>query len=91
MPYLAVVDETYNMSAPKTVAVSTGLDALTHAVEAYISKKAMDLTDTLAISAVKRILTYLPKKPAGTGMTKRQAVRWRWQRWKRESASIIPA
>ena len=61
MPYLAVVDETYNMSAPKTVAVSTGLDALTHAVEAYISKKAMDLTDTLAISAVKRILTYLPK------------------------------
>lgn len=61
MPYLAVVDETYNMSAPKTVAVSTGLDALTHAVEAYISKKAMDLTDTLAVSAVKRILTYLPK------------------------------
>lgn len=61
LPYLSIVDYTYNLSAPVTVAVSTGLDALTHAVEAYISKKAMDLTDTLAVSAVKRIFQYLPE------------------------------
>ena len=39
---------------------STGLDALTHAVEAYTSKQAQTLTDALALSAVKRIFKYLP-------------------------------
>ena len=39
---------------------STGLDALTHAVEAYTSKQAQPLTDALALSAVKRIFKYLP-------------------------------
>lgn len=60
IPDIAVVDEDFGISAPRSVTVSTGLDALTHAVEAYTSKKASDLTDTLALSAVKRIMKYLP-------------------------------
>ncbi len=60
MPTLAVVDSQLTVSAPQSVTASTGLDALTHAVEAYTSKKAQPLTDTFAISAVKRIFKFLP-------------------------------
>ena len=60
VPYLAVVDAQLSLGAPKSVTAATGLDALTHAVEAYTSKKAMPLTDVLAVSAVKRIMRYLP-------------------------------
>jgi len=55
MPSLAVVDPELSFSTPKSVTVSTGLDALTHAVEAYTSRKAQPLTDVLALSAVRRI------------------------------------
>lgn len=61
IPDLAVVDYEYTKSSPKNITVSTGLDALTHAVEAYTSKLAQPLCDALAISAVKRIFKYLPK------------------------------
>lgn len=61
LPYLAVVDPGFGMDMPKSVTAATGLDALTHAVEAYTSKKAQKLTDILAISAVRRIMKYLPK------------------------------
>lgn len=60
MPKLAVVDPELTVTSPKGVTVSTGLDALTHAIEAYTSRKAQPLSDTLAISAVKRIFQYLP-------------------------------
>lgn len=60
IPDLAVVDYEYTKTSPKNITVSTGLDALTHAVEAYTSKLAQPLTDALAISAVKRIFKYLP-------------------------------
>ena len=60
LPTIAVIDYDFSMDMPKSITVATGLDALTHAVEAYTSKKAIDLTDTLAISAVKRIMKYLP-------------------------------
>lgn len=60
VPHLAVVDAQLTLGAPKSVTAATGLDALTHAVEAYTSKKAMPLTDVLAVSAVKRIMRYLP-------------------------------
>lgn len=60
IPQLAIVDSDFTVSSPKSVTAATGLDALTHAVEAYISKKAIPLTDTLAVSAVKRIMNYLP-------------------------------
>lgn len=60
LPDLAVVDPALSLSAPARVTASTGLDALTHSIEAYTSKKAQPLTDTLALSAVKRIFANLP-------------------------------
>ncbi len=60
IPDVAIVDPMFSKSSPKSVTANTGLDALTHAVEAYTSKKAQPLTDTLAVSAVKRIMKYLP-------------------------------
>lgn len=61
IPDVAVIDGKLGVSAPKSVTVSTGLDALTHAVEAYTSRLAQPLTDSVCISAVKRLFTYLPK------------------------------
>lgn len=61
LPAMAVVDPVFTMKAPPQVTAATGLDALTHAVEAYISVKAMPLTDAYAVSAVRRILRWLPE------------------------------
>lgn len=61
IPKVAVIDSTYSSDMPKHITAATGLDALTHAIEAYISRKAFPLTDTCAVSAIKRILKYLPK------------------------------
>lgn len=60
MPDLAIIDPRFTMTAPPKITAATGLDALTHAIEAYTSKKAQSLSDTFAISAVKRIFKYLP-------------------------------
>lgn len=61
IPDVAIVDASFTVSSPKSVTNATGLDALTHAVEGYTSKKASPLTDVFAIDAVKRIFEYLPK------------------------------
>ncbi len=61
IPKLAVIDPFFTLSAPPKVTSSTGLDALTHAIEAYTSKKAQPLSDIFAISAVKRIFKNLLK------------------------------
>jgi len=55
IPDLAVLDPELTLSMPERVTVSSGLDALTHAVEAYTSRKAQPLSDAYALSAVKRI------------------------------------
>lgn len=60
MPTLAVIDPQFTMTAPPKITASTGLDALCHAVEAYTSVRAQTLSDTFALSAVKRIFEYLP-------------------------------
>lgn len=60
LPDLAIIDPKFTMTAPKGVTAATGMDALTHAIEAYTSKRANALTDIFAISAIKRIFTYLP-------------------------------
>ena len=60
VPKLAIVDSSFTVGAPKSVTSATGLDALTHAVEAYTSRKAFSMTDTLDVLAVKRIMKYLP-------------------------------
>lgn len=60
MPTLAIVDPIFTMTTPPLITAATGLDALTHSIEAYTSKKAQPLTDNFAISSIKRILKYLP-------------------------------
>lgn len=61
IPTVAIIDPDFSMDMPKSVTAATGLDAFTHAIEAYTSKKAFSLTDTYAISAIKRIFKYLPQ------------------------------
>lgn len=60
VPNLAIVDPTFTLSSPKSITAATGLDALTHAIESYTSKRAFCMTDTLAIASIKRIMEYLP-------------------------------
>jgi alcohol dehydrogenase class IV len=55
MPEIAIVDPVLTISSPKNTTAATGIDALTHALEAYISKKAQPFTDHLALSAIKLI------------------------------------
>ena len=61
MPDLAVIDPAFTMTAPKGVTAATGVDALTHAIEAYTSRKAQPLADTFAVSACQRIFANLKK------------------------------
>lgn len=61
LPKVAMLDYTFSNGCPKTVTVSAGLDALTHAIEAFISVNAQPLSDALALSAIKRIMRYLPQ------------------------------
>lgn len=55
LPDVAVADPDLSMGLPPGPTVSTGVDALTHAVEAYVSRKAQPLSDSLALSAIRRI------------------------------------
>ena len=60
MPNMAIVDTDMMMSAPKGLTSASGIDALTHALEAYASVMATDYTDGLALKAMKSIFKYLP-------------------------------
>lgn len=60
MPDVAIVDYRFTLTSPKSVTAAPGLDALTHAIEGYTSRRAQPMTDTFAVSAVKRIFKYLP-------------------------------
>ena len=59
MPDVAIVDPLLSVSSPKSVTAATGIDALSHAIEGYISKKAHPMTDTLALSAMELIVQNL--------------------------------
>lgn len=61
MPDAAIVDPLLTISSPKSVTAATGVDALSHAIEAYISKRAHPMTDTLALSAMELIVNNLRK------------------------------
>ena len=75
LPKVAVVDPSYTVSSPQKITAQTGLDALTHAVEAYTSKKACPLTDVYAAEAVRKIMKYLPAAyEDGSDMTARTAM-----------------
>lgn len=59
IPNLAIIDPVFTMTAPPVVTAATGIDALTHAIESYTSRKSQPMSDSFAISAVKRIFKYL--------------------------------
>ena len=60
LPNMAIIDTDFHMSAPKGLTAASGIDAVTHAVEAYASMLATDYTDGLALKALKIIFEYLP-------------------------------
>ena len=57
---MAIVDADNMMNQPKGLTSASGVDVLTHALEAYVSVMASDYTDGLALKAMKSVLTYLP-------------------------------
>lgn len=61
MPDMAIIDVDLHMSAPKGLTAASGIDALIHALEAYVSILATDYTDGLAIKAIKLIFDYFPR------------------------------
>ena len=61
LPNMAIIDTDFHMSAPKGLTAASGIDAVTHAVEAYAAMLATDYTDGLAIQALKNIFKYLPR------------------------------
>ncbi len=61
LPDMAIIDIDFHMNAPKELTAASGIDAVTHALEAYASMLATDYTDSLALRALKIIFEYLPR------------------------------
>ena len=61
MPNMAIVDADLHMSAPKGLTAASGIDAVTHDLEAYAAMLATDYTDGLALRSLKTIFEYLPR------------------------------
>ena len=61
LPKMAIVDADFHMTAPKGLTAASGIDAVTHALEAYAAMLATDYTDGLALRALKMIFEYLPR------------------------------
>ena len=61
LPKMAIVDADMMMNAPKGLTSASGIDALVHSIEAYVSMMATEFTDSLAIEAIKIIFEYLPR------------------------------
>ncbi|MBQ1389562.1 MAG: bifunctional acetaldehyde-CoA/alcohol dehydrogenase [Clostridia bacterium] len=61
LPNMAIIDTDYHMTAPKGLTAASGIDAVTHVLEAYASIMATDYTDGIGLRAIKNIFEYLPR------------------------------
>ena len=61
MPNMAIIDADMHMTAPKGLTAASGIDAVTHCLEAYAAMLATDYTDGLALRSLKMIFEYLPR------------------------------
>ena len=96
IPDIAVDDASVMLDIPASVTAATGMDALTHAIEAYVSVGAHPLTDANALEAIRLINLWLPKA-VDDGHNRKHASRWRlvsiWRAWRLTvlaSASYMP-
>ncbi|MDR2867730.1 MAG: bifunctional acetaldehyde-CoA/alcohol dehydrogenase [Acholeplasmatales bacterium] len=60
MPNMAIIDPNVHLSAPKSLTAASGIDALTHCLEAWVSMMASDYSDAYVIQSLKTIFTFLP-------------------------------
>ena len=72
LPNMAIIDTDFHMTAPKGLTAASGIDAVTHALEAIASMMATDYTDGLAIKALQNIFEYLPRA-YDNGLTDQEA------------------
>lgn len=63
-PVISIVDPVLTYSMPKSVVLNTGLDALTHSIEAYLSTESFDLNDQIALRSISTVLEHLEKAVA---------------------------
>ena len=61
LPKMAIVDSNMMMNAPKGLTSASGIDALVHSIEAYVSMMATEFTDSMALEAIKIIFEFLPR------------------------------
>ena len=71
-PDMAIVDPDLAQTMPKNLTAHTGMDALTHAIEAYVSTEHSPFTDPLAIKAIKMVMEYLPDSYSGDAKAREQ-------------------
>lgn len=71
-PDVAIVDPALAQTMPKKLTAHTGMDALTHAIEAYVSTVASSYTDALAMKAIEMVVAYLPSSYNGNSESRAQ-------------------